>query len=46
LSNEQFDQLDKQAKQTVLDSVKFAEQSPQLPVDELYNYVYFNGAKS
>jgi pyruvate dehydrogenase E1 component alpha subunit len=46
LSNEQFDQLDKQAKQTVLDSVKFAEQSAQLPVDELYNYVYFNGAKS
>src|SRR3982750_211117 len=46
LTNERFDQLDKGAKQTVLDAVKFAEQSPELPVDKLYDYVYFNGTKS
>src|ERR1044072_5692063 len=46
LTNEQFDQLDKGAKQTVLDAVKFAEESPELPVEKLYDYVYFNGAKS
>ena len=46
MTNEQFDQLDKRAKQTVLDAVKFAEESPQLPVEKLYDYVYFNGAKS
>ena len=46
MTNEQFDQLDKHAKQTVLDAVKFAEESPELPAEELYNYVYFNGAKS
>jgi pyruvate dehydrogenase E1 component alpha subunit len=46
LTNEQFDHLDKRAKQTVLDAVKFAEESPQLPVEKLYDYVYFNGARS
>jgi pyruvate dehydrogenase E1 component alpha subunit len=46
LTNEQFDQLDKQAKQTVLDSVKFAEESAQLPVEKLHDYVYFDGGKS
>ena len=43
LTNEQFDQLDKRAKQAVLDAVKFAEESPELPVEKLYDYVYFNG---
>src|SRR6201982_1537724 len=46
LTNEQFDQLDKQAKETVLAAVKFAEESPELPVEKLYDYVYFNGAQS
>ena len=46
LTNEQFDELDKRAKETVLAAVKFAEESPQLPVEKLYDYVYFNGAKS
>src|SRR6266403_84217 len=46
LTNEQFDQLDKHAKETVLAAVKFAEESPELPVEKLYDYVYFNGAKS
>src|SRR6266511_3020703 len=45
LNNEQFDRLDKRAKETVLAAVKFAEESPQLPVEKLYDYVYFNGAK-
>jgi TPP-dependent pyruvate/acetoin dehydrogenase alpha subunit len=44
LTNEQFDQLDKHAKQTVLDAVKFAEESQELPVEKLHDYVYFNGA--
>src|SRR6266545_96416 len=46
LTNEQFDQLDKHAKETVLAAVKFAEESQELPVEKLYDYVYFNGAKS
>ena len=46
MSNEQFDQLDKHAKETVLAAVKFAEESRELPVEKLYDYVYFNGAKS
>ncbi|MFL6597518.1 MAG: thiamine pyrophosphate-dependent enzyme [Chthoniobacterales bacterium] len=46
LTNEQFDQLDKRAKQTVLDAVKFAKESPELAVEKLYDYVYFNGIKS
>jgi TPP-dependent pyruvate/acetoin dehydrogenase alpha subunit len=45
LTNEQFDQIDKHAKETVLASVKFAEKSPQLPLDKLYDYTYANGAK-
>jgi TPP-dependent pyruvate/acetoin dehydrogenase alpha subunit len=44
LTNEQFDQLDKQAKESVLAAVKFAEQSPQPPLEKLYDYTYANGA--
>ena len=44
--NEQFDLLDKRAKETVLASVKFAEESPQPPLDKLYDYTYANGATS
>ena len=40
LTNEQFDQLDKQAKETVLASVKFAEESPEPPLEKLYDYTY------
>jgi pyruvate dehydrogenase E1 component alpha subunit len=46
LTNEQFDALDKKAKQTVLESVKFAENSPELPVEDVYKYAYFGGGKS
>jgi pyruvate dehydrogenase E1 component subunit alpha len=44
LTNEQFDRLDKQAKETVMAAVKFAEQSPEPPLDKLYDYTYANGA--
>jgi pyruvate dehydrogenase E1 component alpha subunit len=44
LTNEQFDRLDKQAKETVLAAVKFAEESPQPPLDKLYDYTYADGA--
>src|SRR5439155_562744 len=44
LTNEQFDLLDKRAKETVLAAVKFAEKSPQPPLDTLYDYTYANGA--
>jgi pyruvate dehydrogenase E1 component alpha subunit len=44
LTNEQFDQLDKQAKETVMAAVKFAEQSPQPPLEKLYDYTYAAGA--
>src|SRR5437868_9874464 len=46
LTNEQFDALDKKAKQAALDSVKFAEESPELPVEDVYKYVYFEGNES
>src|ERR1044071_7597208 len=46
LTNEQFDALDKKAKQTVLESVKFAEKSPELPLEDVYKYVYANGEKT
>ena len=45
LTNEQFDQLDKQAKETVLAAVKFAGESPQPPLERLYDYTYADGAK-
>ena len=40
LTNEQFDMMDKEAKETALASVKFAEESPDPPLEELYNYTY------
>lgn len=43
LTNEEFDRIDKRAKETVLAAVKFAEQSSELPVEKVYDYVYFNG---
>src|SRR5207244_8298386 len=46
LTNEQFDQLDKRAKETVMAAVKFAEESPELPVEKVYDYAYLHGAKS
>ena len=43
LSNEQFDQLDKRAKDEAMASVKFAEQSAQPPLEDLYKYTYADG---
>jgi pyruvate dehydrogenase E1 component subunit alpha len=40
VTNEKFDELDKEAKQIALDSVKFAEQSPEPPLEKLYDYTY------
>jgi pyruvate dehydrogenase E1 component alpha subunit len=40
LTNERFDQLDKEAKETALASVKFAEESPEPPLENLYDYTY------
>ncbi len=45
LTNEEFDKIDKKAKETVLAAVKFAEQSPELPVEKVFDYVYFKGAQ-
>ena len=44
LTNERFDRLDKEAKETALASVKFAEESPEPPIEKLYDYTYVNGA--
>src|SRR5437667_8226232 len=46
LTNEQFDAFDKKAKETVLAAVKFAEESPELPVEDVDKYAYFDGGKS
>jgi pyruvate dehydrogenase E1 component alpha subunit len=43
LTNEQFDKMDKDAKDTALASVKFAEESPEPPLEDLYKYTYVNG---
>src|SRR5204863_1675300 len=40
LTNQQLYQIDKHAKETVLAAVKFAEKSPQPPLDTLYDYTY------
>src|SRR5213075_1231737 len=40
LTNEQFDEMDKKAKETALLSVKFAEESPEPPLERLYDYTY------
>ena len=44
LTHEQFDRLDKEAKQVALASVKFAEESPEPPLEKLYDYTYVNGS--
>ena len=46
LTNEQFDKMDKEAKETALASVKFAEESPEPPLEKLYDYTYVNGASA
>jgi pyruvate dehydrogenase E1 component alpha subunit len=40
LTNEKFDELDKEAKRIALDSVKFAEQSSEPPLETLHDYAY------
>src|SRR5213075_775136 len=40
LTHEQFDRLDKEAKEVALASVKFAEESPEPPLEKLYDYTY------
>jgi pyruvate dehydrogenase E1 component alpha subunit len=44
LTNEQFDKIDREAKDAALASVKFAEESPEPPLEKLYDYTYVNGA--
>jgi pyruvate dehydrogenase E1 component alpha subunit len=44
LTNEQFDKIDRKAKEAALASVKFAEESPEPPLEKLYDYTYANGA--
>lgn len=40
LSKEEYEKMDAHAKQVSVDSVKFAEESPEPPLDELYNYIF------
>lgn len=46
LSPEKFDELDEQAKKLSLESVRFAEESPEPSIDELYNYTFVDGELS
>ncbi|HJT81032.1 MAG TPA: pyruvate dehydrogenase (acetyl-transferring) E1 component subunit alpha [Chthoniobacterales bacterium] len=46
LTNERFDQIDREAKEAALASVKFAEESPEPPLEKLYDYTFVNGANS
>jgi pyruvate dehydrogenase E1 component alpha subunit len=45
LTNEQFDTIDRKAKEAALASVKFAEESPEPPLEKLYDYTFVNGVK-
>ncbi|MFL6514890.1 MAG: pyruvate dehydrogenase (acetyl-transferring) E1 component subunit alpha [Chthoniobacterales bacterium] len=45
LTNEQFDKIDREAKEAALASVKFAEESAEPPLDKLYDYTFVNGSK-
>jgi TPP-dependent pyruvate/acetoin dehydrogenase alpha subunit len=40
LTNEQFDELDKRAKDAANASVKFAEKSAEPALDKLYDYTF------
>ena len=40
LTNEKFDELDKEAKRIALEAVKFAEESEEPPLEKLYDYAY------
>jgi pyruvate dehydrogenase E1 component alpha subunit len=42
LTNEQFDALDKKAKETAMMSVKFAEKSSEPPIEDLHAYTYMD----
>ena len=44
LTNEQFDEIDRTAKDAALASVKFAEESPEPPLEKLYDYTFVDGA--
>ena len=44
LTNEKFDELDKEAKRIALEAVKFAEESEEPPVEKLFDYTYVDGA--
>jgi pyruvate dehydrogenase E1 component alpha subunit len=46
LTNEEFDEMDKRAKEMALASVKFAEKSPEPLLEKLYDYTYANGASA
>jgi TPP-dependent pyruvate/acetoin dehydrogenase alpha subunit len=46
LTNEQFDKMDKQAKDEVMASVKFAEKSAEPPLEDLYNYTYVDDVEA
>jgi pyruvate dehydrogenase E1 component alpha subunit len=43
LTNEKFDELDKEAKRIALEAVKFAEESEEPPLEKLYDYTYVDG---
>ena len=43
LTNEKFDELDKEAKRIALEAVKFAEESAEPPLEKLYDYTYVDG---
>ena len=45
LTKEEFDAMDAKAKQISQDSVKFAEESPEPPLEELYSYTFVETAE-
>lgn len=46
ISDKEFEELDSKAKKEAIDSVKFAEESEDPPLDELFNYIFVEDTKS
>ena len=42
LTKEHYDTLDAEAKRVSTEAVKFAEESPEPPLDALYDYTFVN----
>ena len=43
LEESRFQEMDREARRLAADSIKFAEESPEPPIEDLYNYTFVEG---